>query len=169
MASDFSISQFRFLERLLVVHGHWCYKRIAQMVLPEALLFLTFHCILFQNIPVYFKCLYQVFFSLNCRSATSFTRILPLGLQYFTLRRLLGFLGNLYTMIGLCCFSMLFLPRFLLYHLECLSKMFLLKSAYRYTIEQLTYFNHCFGMFRIEKKALSWNVGVPLRLKKLVN
>ncbi|KAI3864347.1 hypothetical protein MKW92_018131 [Papaver armeniacum] len=31
MASDFSISQFRFLERLLVVHGHWCYKRIAQM------------------------------------------------------------------------------------------------------------------------------------------
>ncbi|KAF5206120.1 Phospholipid-transporting atpase [Thalictrum thalictroides] len=32
MASDFSISQFRFLERLLVVHGHWCYKRVAQMV-----------------------------------------------------------------------------------------------------------------------------------------
>ncbi|XP_043706715.1 probable phospholipid-transporting ATPase 4 [Telopea speciosissima] len=32
MASDFSISQFRFLERLLVVHGHWCYKRIAQMI-----------------------------------------------------------------------------------------------------------------------------------------
>ncbi|KAK4741475.1 hypothetical protein SAY87_025063 [Trapa incisa] len=32
MASDFSIAQFRFLEKLLVVHGHWCYKRIAQMV-----------------------------------------------------------------------------------------------------------------------------------------
>ncbi|OMO70741.1 Cation-transporting P-type ATPase [Corchorus capsularis] len=32
MASDFSVAQFRFLERLLVVHGHWCYKRIAQMV-----------------------------------------------------------------------------------------------------------------------------------------
>ncbi|XP_068647334.1 probable phospholipid-transporting ATPase 4 isoform X2 [Aristolochia californica] len=32
MASDFSIAQFRFLERLLVVHGHWCYRRIAQMV-----------------------------------------------------------------------------------------------------------------------------------------
>ncbi|KAH1207582.1 putative phospholipid-transporting ATPase 4 [Glycine max] len=31
MASDFAIAQFRFLERLLVVHGHWCYKRIAQM------------------------------------------------------------------------------------------------------------------------------------------
>lgn len=34
MASDFAIAQFRFLERLLVVHGHWCYKRIAQMVIP---------------------------------------------------------------------------------------------------------------------------------------
>ncbi|GLU14341.1 hypothetical protein SLE2022_309170 [Rubroshorea leprosula] len=32
MASDFSLAQFRFLERLLVVHGHWCYKRIAQMI-----------------------------------------------------------------------------------------------------------------------------------------
>ncbi|OIW08992.1 hypothetical protein TanjilG_05968 [Lupinus angustifolius] len=32
MASDFSIAQFRFLERLLVVHGHWCYKRIALMI-----------------------------------------------------------------------------------------------------------------------------------------
>ncbi|KAK4791374.1 hypothetical protein SAY86_031787 [Trapa natans] len=32
MASDFAIAQFRFLEKLLVVHGHWCYKRIAQMI-----------------------------------------------------------------------------------------------------------------------------------------
>ncbi|KMZ74395.1 hypothetical protein ZOSMA_12G00830 [Zostera marina] len=33
MASDFSIAQFRFLERLLVVHGHWCYKRISKLLL----------------------------------------------------------------------------------------------------------------------------------------
>ncbi|XP_071693969.1 phospholipid-transporting ATPase 6-like [Rutidosis leptorrhynchoides] len=32
MASDFSIAQFRFLERLLIVHGHWCYKRISKMI-----------------------------------------------------------------------------------------------------------------------------------------
>ncbi|KAG6486266.1 hypothetical protein ZIOFF_054836 [Zingiber officinale] len=32
MASDFAISQFCFLERLLVIHGHWCYMRIAQMI-----------------------------------------------------------------------------------------------------------------------------------------
>ncbi|KAH7331067.1 hypothetical protein KP509_20G014000 [Ceratopteris richardii] len=32
MASDFSIAQFRYLERLLLVHGSWCYKRIARMI-----------------------------------------------------------------------------------------------------------------------------------------
>ncbi|KAF9611561.1 hypothetical protein IFM89_033565 [Coptis chinensis] len=33
MASDFSLPEFRFLERLLIVHGHWCYKRISKMIL----------------------------------------------------------------------------------------------------------------------------------------
>uniref|UniRef100_A0A5B6Z7T4 Phospholipid-transporting ATPase n=1 Tax=Davidia involucrata TaxID=16924 RepID=A0A5B6Z7T4_DAVIN len=32
MSSDFSIAQFCFLERLLLVHGHWCYRRIAMMI-----------------------------------------------------------------------------------------------------------------------------------------
>ncbi|KAI5058579.1 hypothetical protein GOP47_0026749 [Adiantum capillus-veneris] len=32
MASDFSIAQFCFLERLLLVHGSWCYKRLALMI-----------------------------------------------------------------------------------------------------------------------------------------
>lgn len=32
MASDFAIAQFRYLERLLLVHGHWSYKRIARMI-----------------------------------------------------------------------------------------------------------------------------------------
>ncbi|KAL8139510.1 hypothetical protein V2J09_005531 [Rumex salicifolius] len=32
MASDYSISQFRFLERLLLVHGHWCYRRLSMMI-----------------------------------------------------------------------------------------------------------------------------------------
>lgn len=32
MASDVSIAQFRFLERLLLVHGHWCYSRISAMI-----------------------------------------------------------------------------------------------------------------------------------------
>lgn len=33
MSSDFAIAQFRYLERLLLVHGHWCYRRISSMVL----------------------------------------------------------------------------------------------------------------------------------------
>ncbi|GAV83573.1 E1-E2_ATPase domain-containing protein/HAD domain-containing protein [Cephalotus follicularis] len=32
MSSDIAIAQFRFLERLLLVHGHWCYRRIASMI-----------------------------------------------------------------------------------------------------------------------------------------
>jgi len=33
MAADFAITRFRFIERLLLVHGHWCYDRLARMVL----------------------------------------------------------------------------------------------------------------------------------------
>ncbi|KAL9239427.1 hypothetical protein vseg_013751 [Gypsophila vaccaria] len=32
MASDIAIAQFRFLERLLLVHGHWSYRRISLMI-----------------------------------------------------------------------------------------------------------------------------------------
>ncbi|XP_051840611.1 phospholipid-transporting ATPase VA [Antechinus flavipes] len=33
MASDFAVPRFRQLEKLLLVHGHWCYSRLANMVL----------------------------------------------------------------------------------------------------------------------------------------
>ncbi|XP_062991167.1 phospholipid-transporting ATPase VD-like [Elgaria multicarinata webbii] len=33
LASDFAISQFKQLSKLLFVHGHWCYTRLANMVL----------------------------------------------------------------------------------------------------------------------------------------
>lgn len=33
MASDFSLARFRFLQRLLLVHGHWCYERLAKMAI----------------------------------------------------------------------------------------------------------------------------------------
>lgn len=33
MASDFAISKFKYLEKLLLVHGHWCYDRLARMIL----------------------------------------------------------------------------------------------------------------------------------------
>jgi phospholipid-translocating ATPase len=33
MSSDYSISQFRFLSRLLLVHGRWSYMRTSQLIL----------------------------------------------------------------------------------------------------------------------------------------
>uniref|UniRef100_A0A7N8X5K4 Phospholipid-transporting ATPase n=1 Tax=Mastacembelus armatus TaxID=205130 RepID=A0A7N8X5K4_9TELE len=33
MSSDFAISRFKHLRKLLLVHGHWCYARLANMVL----------------------------------------------------------------------------------------------------------------------------------------
>jgi phospholipid-transporting ATPase len=33
MASDFAMGQFRFLKRLLLVHGHWNYHRMSYMIL----------------------------------------------------------------------------------------------------------------------------------------
>ena len=33
MSSDFAISRFKHLRKLLLVHGHWCYTRLANMVL----------------------------------------------------------------------------------------------------------------------------------------
>lgn len=32
MASDFVLGRFRFLQRLLLLHGFWCYDRIARMI-----------------------------------------------------------------------------------------------------------------------------------------
>ncbi|XP_068554243.1 phospholipid-transporting ATPase VB isoform X2 [Anas acuta] len=33
MASDFAVSRFKHLKKLLLVHGHWCYTRLAKMVI----------------------------------------------------------------------------------------------------------------------------------------
>lgn len=33
MASDFAMARFQYLVRLLLVHGHWCYSRLARLML----------------------------------------------------------------------------------------------------------------------------------------
>lgn len=33
MASDFAMGRFYFLEKLLLVHGHWSYSRLARIML----------------------------------------------------------------------------------------------------------------------------------------
>ncbi|XP_021649489.2 probable phospholipid-transporting ATPase 8 isoform X2 [Hevea brasiliensis] len=59
MASDFSIAQFYFLERLLLVHGHWCYRRISMMAYTSFSgqpayndWYMSFYNVFFTSLPV---------------------------------------------------------------------------------------------------------------------
>ncbi|CAB4062626.1 E7.6.2.1 [Lepeophtheirus salmonis] len=52
MASDFAISRFKYLERLLLVHGHWNYDRLSRMI----------HYFFYKNATFVFVCFwYQLF------------------------------------------------------------------------------------------------------------
>lgn len=104
MSSDIAIAQFRFLERLLLVHGHWCYRRISTMVillhwyLEDFILFIT-HAMLFQQI----QSLISLFFS--CRFATFSTRTSLSVSQSSCTRLMHHFPDNLHTMTGSCLFT----------------------------------------------------------------
>ncbi|XP_054822485.1 putative phospholipid-transporting ATPase 9 [Prosopis cineraria] len=74
MSSDIAIAQFWFLERLLLVHGHWCYRRISSMICYFFYKNITFGFTLFffeiyasfSGQPAYndwFLSLYNVFFT----------------------------------------------------------------------------------------------------------
>ncbi|GJP57010.1 hypothetical protein CLOM_g16051 [Closterium sp. NIES-68] len=52
MASDFAIGQFRFLERLLLVHGGWCYKRICVLIT-----YFFYKCFVFAFTILFYNCL----------------------------------------------------------------------------------------------------------------
>lgn len=56
MASDFAMGQFRFLKRLLLVHGHWNYQRVGYMVLYNFYRNAVFVLMLFW----YDKCLFAL-------------------------------------------------------------------------------------------------------------
>ncbi|KAK7281787.1 hypothetical protein RIF29_10064 [Crotalaria pallida] len=74
MSSDIAIAQFRYLERLLLVHGHWCYRRMSSMICYFFYKNITFGFTLFlyevyasfSGQPLYndwFLSLYSIFFS----------------------------------------------------------------------------------------------------------
>ncbi|WVZ19745.1 hypothetical protein V8G54_007067 [Vigna mungo] len=74
MSSDIAIAQFKYLERLLLVHGHWCYRRMSSMICYFFFKNITFGFTLFlyevyasfSGQPAYndwFLSLYSVFFS----------------------------------------------------------------------------------------------------------
>lgn len=53
MSSDYAIGQFRFLCRLLLVHGRWSYKRLAEMV----------PCFFYKNVVFTFTCFWYGIFN----------------------------------------------------------------------------------------------------------
>lgn len=67
MASDFAMGQFRFLKRLLLVHGHWNYQRVGYMVLYNFYRNAVFVLMLFW----YDKCLFVFMHSIPSQTAFS--------------------------------------------------------------------------------------------------
>ncbi|CAI9756119.1 unnamed protein product [Fraxinus pennsylvanica] len=129
MSSDIAIAQFRFLERLLLVHGHWCYRRISSMICYFFYKNVTFGFTVFlyeayssfSGQPAYndwFLSLYNVFFTslpviamgvfdqdVSARFCLKFPLLYQEGVQnvLFSWRRLIGWMIN-----GLCSAIIIF-------------------------------------------------------------
>ncbi|KAH9707647.1 putative phospholipid-transporting ATPase 9 [Citrus sinensis] len=126
MSSDIAIAQFRYLERLLLVHGHWCYRRISSMICYFFYKNITFGLSVFlyeayttfSGQPAYndwFLSLYNVFFTslpvialgvfdqdVSARFCLKFPLLYQEGVQnvLFSWRRIFGWMFNgLYSAI----------------------------------------------------------------------
>ncbi|XP_073059377.1 putative phospholipid-transporting ATPase 9 [Primulina eburnea] len=129
MSSDIAIAQFRYLERLLLVHGHWCYRRISSMICYFFYKNITFGFTIFlyeaytsfSGQPAYndwFLSLYNVFFTslpviamgvfdqdVSARFCLKFPLLYQEGVQnlLFTWRRIIGWMLN-----GVCSAVIIF-------------------------------------------------------------
>ncbi|XP_048228704.1 putative phospholipid-transporting ATPase 9 [Ricinus communis] len=133
MSSDVAIAQFRYLERLLLLHGHWCYRRISTMICYFFYKNITFGFTLFlyeafasfSGQPAYndwFMSLYSVFFSsfpvvalgaldqdVPAESTFKFPQLYQQGVQnvLFSWRRILSWMFNgIYSAIIIFFFCM---------------------------------------------------------------
>ncbi|KAI4387562.1 hypothetical protein MLD38_005384 [Melastoma candidum] len=123
MSSDIAIAQFRYLERLLLVHGHWCYRRISTMICYFFYKNITFGFSLFlfeahtafsgqSAYNDWFLSLFNVFFTslpvmalgvfdqdVSARFCLRFPILYQEGVQnvLFSWRRILGWMGNGFT------------------------------------------------------------------------
>ncbi|KAF8378492.1 hypothetical protein HHK36_029834 [Tetracentron sinense] len=129
MSSDIAIAQFRFLERLLLVHGHWCYRRISSMICYFFYKNITFGLTLFlfeayasfSGQPAYndwYMSFYNVFFTslpvialgvfdqdVSARFCLKFPLLYQEGIQnvLFSWLRILGWMFN-----GVCSAILIF-------------------------------------------------------------
>eukprot|EP00300_Choanocystis_sp_HF-7_P009665 c16560_g1_i2.p1 GENE.c16560_g1_i2~~c16560_g1_i2.p1 ORF type:complete len:1234 (+),score=220.28 c16560_g1_i2:146-3847(+) len=74
MASDYAIAQFRFLKRLLLVHGRWCYNRLAMLILY------SFYKNMVFVIPQFIFC----FFAAGSAQTMYHSNFIPLFNVFFT-------------------------------------------------------------------------------------
>ncbi|KAJ3043255.1 hypothetical protein HDV00_005575 [Rhizophlyctis rosea] len=84
MSADYAIGQFRFLGRLLLVHGRWCYRRVAEMVLTFLAKNIVWVQVLFW---------YQIYCGLSQTLIYDFTYMLLYNLVFTSLP--IGLLGVL--------------------------------------------------------------------------
>ncbi|XP_022956668.1 putative phospholipid-transporting ATPase 9 isoform X1 [Cucurbita moschata] len=129
MSSDVAIAQFKYLEHLLLVHGHWCYRRISSMICYFFYKNITFGFTIFlyeaftsfSGQPAYndwFLSLYNVFFSslpvvalgvfdqdVSARLCLQFPLLYQQGVQnvLFSWARILSWMFN-----GLCSAVIIF-------------------------------------------------------------
>ncbi|KAK3239287.1 hypothetical protein CYMTET_50774 [Cymbomonas tetramitiformis] len=89
MSSDFSIGQFRFLERLLLLHGHWNYKRISHVIgyffYKNVLFGLSFFC--FNSLTMFSgQTIYDDYYSSTFNLCFTSIPVFAIGVfdQYFT-------------------------------------------------------------------------------------
>lgn len=113
-SADFAISQFRFLKKLLLVHGAWAYQRMSKMI------FYYFY----KNIALYLTQFWvNLFFYVRTESSFLFTNSLYLTRStHFIMASLVLHYMNL----GPCLVSTLSLPFYLLSSLVSLIKLSLL-------------------------------------------
>ncbi|KAB2624369.1 phospholipid-transporting ATPase 9 [Pyrus ussuriensis x Pyrus communis] len=130
MSSDIAIAQFQYLERLLLVHGHWCYRRISSMICYFFYKNIAFGFTLFlyeahtsfSGTPAYndwFLSLYNVFFSslpvvamgvfdqdVSARFCFKFPLLYQEGVQniLFSWRRIFGWMLNGFTTAAIIFF-----------------------------------------------------------------
>ncbi|KAG0042366.1 hypothetical protein BGZ83_000552 [Gryganskiella cystojenkinii] len=79
MASDFAIAQFRFLSKLLLVHGRWSYIRISEMILS----------FFYKNVVWTLTIFWFQFFSGQVTAPVSFTALLLFDYTFVVLYNLL--------------------------------------------------------------------------------
>ncbi|PKA47230.1 Putative phospholipid-transporting ATPase 8 [Apostasia shenzhenica] len=96
MSSDFAIAQFCYLERLLLVHGHWCYRRIAAMPAYNDW-FIAFYNVVFTSLPVIALGVFDK--DVSSRLCLKHPRMHQDGVQnvFFSWPRILGWMIN-----GIC-------------------------------------------------------------------